>query len=116
MQDHKIVLKDGSQPVSMTPYYYPYYQKAGVEKIVKEQLETRVSRPNQSLFSSPLLLVRKTDGIWRICIDYRALNQAKTKDKYPILVVDKLLDELQGATIFSKLKLRFGYHQIRIRE
>lgn len=114
--DHSIPLQHGAMPVSLRPYRYNYYhQKGELEKQIKEILTSGVIQPTQSPFSSPTLLMKKKDGTWRFCVNYRGLNYVTIKYKYPIHIVDYLLDELHGATMFSNVDLRVGYHQIKMR-
>ncbi|GJY63672.1 retrotransposon-related protein [Tanacetum coccineum] len=114
--DRQIPLKEGEVNVNIRPYRYPPAQKDVIKTMVKELLDSGVIRHSHSPFSSPIVMVKKKDGSWRMCIDYIQLNKFTVKDKFPIPVIEELIDELQGAQVVSKLDLRSGYHQIRMKE
>jgi hypothetical protein len=109
---HHIRLKSGTGAVAVRPYHYTHTQKDELERQCDKMLCLGIIRSSSSTFSSPALLIRKQDDTWRFCIDYRALNGATIKGKFPILVVYELLDELRGARFFTKLDMRSGYHHV----
>lgn len=116
MFDHKIPLEFGANPVNIRPYRYPLKQRDIIEGLVNEMLKQGIIQDSCSPFASPVVLVGKKDGSWRLCVDYRELNKKTVKDKFPIPVVEELIDELAGASVFSKIDLRAGYHQLRVHD
>ena len=104
--DHHIPLLPGAQPVNVRPYRYSPAQKSEIENQVKEMLQNGIIRVSSSPFASLVLLVKKKDGTWRFCVDYRHLNAITVKNKQPLPIVDELLDELAGAVWFTKLDFR----------
>lgn len=105
--DHRIPLKEGSMIVRYKPYQYLTPQK-------EEMLASGIIRLSSSPFSYLVILVWKKNQSWRMCIDYRRLNHITIKDKFSIRLMDELLAELHGASVFSKIDLRSGYHQIQM--
>lgn len=100
--------------MSIRPYRVAPELKSEIERQVKELLEQGLITHSNSAFGVPVLLVNKGEVDWRLVFDYRPLNALTIKGKYPLPVIDELLDELAGAQWFSKLDLKAGYHQIRL--
>ncbi|XP_022008221.1 uncharacterized protein LOC110907566 [Helianthus annuus] len=94
--DHRIVLKDEKVNLNLKPYRYHSAQKDVIEQMTQELMDSRVIRHSNSSFAAPVVLVKKKDGSWRMCVDYRRLNEATVKDVFPIPLIEELLDELQG--------------------
>lgn len=114
--DHTIPLMHEAQPVNIWAYHHKPELKTEIERQVAEMLKAGLIQKSSNPFSSPIILVRKKDGTWRMCIDYRRLNAMKIISKYPVPVLEDILDELAGARWFSKLDLRSEYHQICLEE
>ena len=114
--DHPIPLIPGATPVQVRPYRYPPSVKDEIERQVAEMLQSGIIQPSTSPFSSTVLLVKKKDGTFRFCVDFRHLNAITAKAKYPVPVIEELLDEHTGASWFTCLDLTVGYHQIRLQE
>lgn len=114
--DHHIPLLNPQLIVKVGSYRYPFHHKNKIEKQGQEMLQSGAIRPSNSPFASSVVFVKKTYSNWRLCVDYRSLNQNTIKDKFPIRLIVHLLDELHEASFFSKLDLRSGYHQVKVVE
>jgi predicted aspartyl protease len=114
--DFSIDLVLGDSPVSKTPYKMGTPELKELQMQLEELLKKGYIHPSVSPWGAPVLFVKKKDGTLRMCIDFRKLNKVTIKNKYPLPIIDDLFDQLKGARIFSKIDLRSGYHQVRIRE
>jgi hypothetical protein len=110
VHDHSIPLVLKILPPNIHPYCHPFSQKNEIEKMVHEILNAGVIRPSMSPYSSLVVMVLKKEGSWRMCPNFCALNKLTIKDKFPIPIIDDLLDELSGAQFFTKLDLYSSYH------
>ncbi|XP_028763323.1 uncharacterized protein LOC114721630 [Neltuma alba] len=113
--EFSIELAPGTEPISKAPYRMSPSELAELKKQIEDLLEKGFIRPSVSPWGSPVLFVKKKDGSLRLCIDYRQLNKVTIKNKYPLPRIDDLLDQLVGSSVFSKIDLRSGYHQLRVR-
>jgi hypothetical protein len=110
-----IELQPGTAPISKRPYRMPPKELAELKTQLQELLDKGYIRPSSSPWGCPALFVKKKDGSLRLCVDYRTLNAVTIKNKYPLPRIDVLFDQLAGAKVFSKIDLRSGYHQIKIK-
>jgi hypothetical protein len=110
VHDHSIPLVPEILPPNIHLYRQPFSQNNEIEKMVQELLNAGIIHPSTSPYSSPVVMVLKKEGSWRMCPDFGVLNKLTIKDKFPIPVIDDLLDELSVTQFFTKLDLRSGYH------
>jgi len=110
-----IELLQGTTPISKVPYRMALAELVELKKHLQELLDKGLIQPSVSPWGAPVLFVRKKDGSHRLCIDYRELNQVTVKNKYLLPRIDDLFDQLAGAIVFSKIDLRPGYHQLKIK-
>jgi hypothetical protein len=110
-----IELIPGTAPISKRAYRVSRPKLVELKKQIDELLEKGYIRPSTSPWTAPVLFVEKKDGTKRMCIGYRSLNEVIVKNKYPLPRIEDLFDQLRGANVFSKIDLRSGYHQLRIR-
>ncbi|GKD75216.1 putative reverse transcriptase domain-containing protein [Tanacetum coccineum] len=114
--EFQIDLVLGAAPVARTPYRLAPIELQELSTQLQELSDKGFIRPSSSPWGAPVLFVKKKDGSFRMCIDYRELNKLTVKNRYPLPIIDDLFDQLQGSRVYSKIDLRSGYHQLRVRE
>ncbi|GKD62941.1 putative reverse transcriptase domain-containing protein, partial [Tanacetum coccineum] len=114
--EFQIDLMPSAAPVARTPYWLALSEMKELSKQLPELSDKGFIRPSSSPWGALVLFVKKKDGSFRMCIDYRELNKLTMKNRYPLPRIDDLFDQLQGSSVYSKIDLRSGYHQLRVRE
>ncbi|GJT01860.1 putative reverse transcriptase domain-containing protein [Tanacetum coccineum] len=114
--EFQIDLIPGGEPVARAPYRLAPFEMKELSEQLQELFDKGFIRPSSSPWGAPVLFVKKKDGSFRMCIDYRKLNKLTVKNRYPLPRIDDLFDQLQGSSIYSNIDLRSGYHQLRVRE
>ncbi|GJX14916.1 putative reverse transcriptase domain-containing protein [Tanacetum coccineum] len=114
--EFQIVLIPGAAPVGRAPYRLAPSEMKELSEQLKELSDKGFIRPSSSPWGAPILFVKKKDRSFRMCIDYREMNKLTVKNQYPLPRIDDLFDQLQGSSVYSKMALRSGYHQLRVRE
>nr|GEX13524.1 reverse transcriptase domain-containing protein [Tanacetum cinerariifolium] len=114
--EFRIDLIPSVAPVARAPYRLAPFEMKELSEQLKELSKKGFIRPSSSPWGAPVLFVKKKDGSFRMCIDYQELNKLTIKNRYPLPRIDDLFDRLQGSSVYSKIDLRSGYHQLRIRK
>ncbi|KAJ0477035.1 putative nucleotidyltransferase, Ribonuclease H [Helianthus annuus] len=114
--EFRIDIIPGAAPIARAPYRLAPTEMKELRTQLDELLAKGFIKPSSSPWGAPVLFVKKKDGSMRLCIDYRELNKVTIKNRYPLPRIDDLFDQLQGASYFSKIDLRSGYHQLRVRD
>nr|GFC08373.1 putative reverse transcriptase domain-containing protein [Tanacetum cinerariifolium] len=112
----QIDLIPGAAPVARPPYRLAPFKMKELSEQLKELSDKGFIRTSSSPWGAPVLFVKKIVGSFRMCIDYRELNKLTMKNRYPLPKIDDLFDQLQGSSVYSKIDLRSGYHQLQVRE
>nr|GFA96457.1 putative reverse transcriptase domain-containing protein [Tanacetum cinerariifolium] len=112
--EFQIDLVPGAAPVVRAPYRLAPFEMKELAEQLKELFDKGFIRPSSSPWGAPVLFVKKKDGSFRMCIDYRELNKLTIKNRYPLPRIDDLFDQLQGSNVYSKIDLRLDYHQLRV--